>query len=110
MGNFHLFWTLCPFSCLLSHAFLTTHFVLCHSSTLAFCGTSQQDPVAASFWTSVFDQNWIRQGEGVGCIADDRWTHGATRACLTNTPRGVELILDFEVILQFRSRSISLFL
>jgi len=36
--------------------------------------------------------------------------HSATWTCLTNTPRDTEPILDFEVILQFRSRSISLFL
>ena len=46
----------------------------------------------------------------VGCVADDRQRHGDTRACLTNTLRDAELILDFEVILQFRSGSISLFL
>jgi len=25
------------------------------------------------------DQNWIRQGEGIGCIMDNRQTHSATR-------------------------------
>jgi len=59
---------------------------------------------------SDLDQHWIRQGEGVGCITDGRQMRGATRACLTNTPRDTELILDFEVILQFRSRLISLLL
>ena len=46
----------------------------------------------------------------IGCVMDNRQMHGATRTCLTKTPRDVELILDFEVILQFRSRLISLFL
>jgi len=45
----------------------------------------------------------------IGCVTDDRQTHGATRTCLTNTLRDGELILDFEVILQLRSRLISLF-
>jgi len=48
---------------------------------------------------SDLDQNWIRHGEGVGCLTDYKQTHGATRACLTNTPRDAKLILDFEVIL-----------
>jgi len=52
----------------------------------------------------------IYLGVFIGCIMDNRRTHGATRTCLTNTPRDAELILDFEVILQFRSRLISLFL
>jgi len=56
------------------------------------------------------DQNWIHQGEGVGCVTDDRQTHGATQMCITNTPRDAEPTLDFEVILQFRSGLISLFL
>ena len=46
----------------------------------------------------------------VGCVIDNRQMHGATWACLTNTPRDAALTLDFEVILQFRSRIISLFL
>jgi len=46
----------------------------------------------------------------VGCIVDDRQTPRATRTCLTNRPRDAKLTLDFEVILQFRSRLISLFL
>jgi len=46
----------------------------------------------------------------IGCIVDDRQMPSATRTCLTNTPRDAEPILDFEVILQFRSRLISLFL
>jgi len=46
----------------------------------------------------------------IGCVTDNRQTHSATRMCLTNTLRDAEPILDFEVILQFRSRLISLFL
>jgi len=30
------------------------------------------------------------QVEHIGCIADDRQTHSATRTCLTNTPRDAE--------------------
>ena len=45
----------------------------------------------------------------VGCITDDRQTHGATQTCLTNTPRDAELILEFEVKLKYKSRLISLF-
>jgi len=46
----------------------------------------------------------------VGSVVDDRLTHSATRTCPTNAPRDAKPILDFEVILQFRSSLISLFL
>jgi len=35
----------------------------------------------------------------IGCIADDRQTHSATRTHLTNTPIDAKPSLDFEVIL-----------
>jgi len=55
------------------------------------------------------DQNRTRQGEGAGCVAGGRQTRSATRARLTSEERR-RAILDFEVISQFRSGLISLFL
>jgi len=42
--------------------------------------------IDVSDWTKI----GFAKGGGVGCIADDRQTHSATRTWLTNTPRDAE--------------------
>jgi len=66
--------------------------------------------IPAKEWYDDLDEAERDYIQAIGCITDDRQTHRTARTCLTDTPRDAEPILDFEVILQFRSRLISLFL
>jgi len=109
--------------------------VLCSENSIRDGGKSEmqaQDDGSSNWWTMQCQSRQLVHGQeqhhqnhslrrratwlpttvfgNIGCVTDDRQTHSATRTCLTNTPRNAELILDFEVILQFRSRLISLFL
>jgi len=73
--------------------------------------TLNQNPAVAAALATAGTQNHPALGPfAIGCITDNRQSHSAAWMCLTNTPRDAEPILDFYVILQFRSRLISLFL
>jgi len=94
---------------------LPTHFVPEILHDVVFSGMSKQDPVAVSLWSRA------PQTSRIGSKSDSpRGGHRLHHGQQTDPQRHPDMpnqqterrraILDFEVILQFRSRSISLFL